>query len=250
MKTLLIDIETAPNISMTWGMFNQNIALNQLVEPGYTLCFAANWKGKKKPIFRSVYHHGVEEMLDKAHELLSEADAVVHYNGVKFDIPTLNGEFLKHGYMPPPPPYNIDLFKTVKRNFRLTSMKMDFVANYLGIPGKLHHKGMPLWWGCMNGVPADWKIMKEYNLQDIHMLEPIYERLLPWIKDHPNMAHFGDGKVPVCPSCGGDKLEKRGFYRTQTMTYQKYACQNCGSWSKARTNDLTKEKRERVLVKI
>jgi DNA polymerase elongation subunit (family B) len=247
MKTLLIDIETAPNISMTWGMFNQNIALNQLVEPGYTLCFAAKWKGKKKPVFRSVWHHSREEMLTKAHELLSEADAVVHYNGVKFDIPVLNGEFLADGYMPPPPPYNIDLFKTVKRNFRLTSMKMDFVANHLGIEGKLPHKGMSLWWGCMR---ESWREMKAYNLQDIHMLEPIYDRLLPWIKDHPNMAHYSKSGRVVCPSCASERVTKRGTYRTQTMVYQRFQCQACGSWSKERTSNLTKTQREKILAKV
>ena len=189
-------------------------------------------------------------MLTKAHDLLTEADAVVTYNGIRFDIPTLNKEFLKDGYKPPPPPYNIDLFKTVKKNFRFTSMKLDHVANELGIKGKLEHKGMDLWRGCMDLNLADWKVMKAYNIQDIDMLAEVYIRLLPWIKDHPNMAHFSDGNDPVCPSCKGSQFQKRGFYLTQTMRYQKYQCKDCGSWCKARTNNLSKEKRKGILVKI
>ena len=34
-RILLLDIETAPNKVYVWGMWNQNIAANQVVEDGY-----------------------------------------------------------------------------------------------------------------------------------------------------------------------------------------------------------------------
>ena len=79
-KILSIDIETAPNIVYTWGMFNQNIAPNQVVKTGYTMCFAAKWLHKKNMIFEAVWKDK-ERMVNRAYELLNEADAVVHYNG-------------------------------------------------------------------------------------------------------------------------------------------------------------------------
>ena len=45
MKTLLIDIETKPHKAYCWGLFDQRIGLNQIVEPGGTLCWAAKWLG-------------------------------------------------------------------------------------------------------------------------------------------------------------------------------------------------------------
>ena len=42
-------------------------------------------------------------MIKGIHKLLDECDAVIHYNGSKFDIPTLNKEFLLHGLHPPAP---------------------------------------------------------------------------------------------------------------------------------------------------
>ena len=250
MRTLLFDVETAPNISMTWGLFNQNISLNQLLEPGYTLCFAAKWLDKKQITFKSIHHDGVDKMLTTAHDLMSEADAIIHYNGIKFDIPVLNSEFLKHDFAPPAPSTQVDLYRTIKRNFRLTSNKLDFVARHLGIEGKVQHKGMDLWRGCMAGDKADWKKMKEYNIQDVLLLEKVYDRVLPWIQDHPNMAHYSSEGVPVCPSCGSTELQRRGEQKSRTMTYQRFQCQACGSWSRARTNNLSKEKKQRVLVKI
>lgn len=250
MKVLLIDIETAPNRVYTWGLFHQNIGLNQIEEPGYTLCFAAGWYGKDKTIFRSVHHHGEEEMIHKAHELMEEADAIVHYNGASFDIPVLNSEFLKHGITPPSPSTQVDLLRTVRKNFRLTSNKLDFVARHLGIAGKLPHKGMDLWSGCMRGDHNSWKTMKDYNIQDKELLVPVYDRLLSWIDDHPNMALYSDSTDAICPSCGSGKLQKRGTHKARTMTYQRYHCQDCGSWSRARTTSLSKEKRKNILVKL
>jgi DNA polymerase elongation subunit (family B)/predicted RNA-binding Zn-ribbon protein involved in translation (DUF1610 family) len=250
MKTLLIDIETAPNKVYTWGLFGQNISLNQIEEPGYTICFAAKWLNKDKIIFKSVHHQDEETMLFVAHDLMSEADAIIHYNGNNFDIPVLNSEFLKHGMNPPAPSNQVDLLKAVRRNFRLTSNKLDFVARHLGIEGKLEHKGMDLWSGCMAGDAASWKTMKAYNIQDVLLLEQVYDRLLPWIDDHPNMALYSDSKDAMCPSCGSDQLQRRGTQKAKTMEYQRYQCTACGGWSRARTTMLSKEKRKNVLVKI
>ena len=182
--------------------------------------------------------------------MLSEADAVVHYNGKKFDIPKLNGEFLKHDMPPPPPPYQIDLYHTVKQNFKLTSHKLDFVARHLGVEGKVQHKGMDLWSGCMKGNKADWKVMKEYNIGDVILLERVYPRLLPWIKNGPNLALYSDSTEVMCPSCGSNNVQKRGFYKTPTQTYQRHRCGDCFSWSKARVTMLSPIKRKSVLVKI
>ncbi|NIV35232.1 MAG: hypothetical protein GWN58_38990, partial [Anaerolineae bacterium] len=58
----------------------------------------------------SLLEWDMEGMLEGAWELLDEADAVVHYNGKKFDIPTLNREFVKYGFTPPSPYKQIDLY--------------------------------------------------------------------------------------------------------------------------------------------
>lgn len=54
MKILLLDIETAPNTVYTWGLFKQNIAINQIESPGYILCWAAKWLGDDRMFFSSL----------------------------------------------------------------------------------------------------------------------------------------------------------------------------------------------------
>jgi len=50
-KTLVIDIETAPNVGHVWGLWQQNIGLPQLLESGYVMCFAAKWVGQDRVMF-------------------------------------------------------------------------------------------------------------------------------------------------------------------------------------------------------
>jgi len=247
MKILLLDIETAPNKVFTWGLWNQNIAINQIEEAGYTLCWAAKWYGKKNVMFASLFRDGAEEMLKQVYNLIDEADVVIHYNGTKFDLPTLNQEFAKMRWSPPSPVLEIDLLKTARKKFRLPSNKLAFVVEYLGLSKKVAHKGMELWRGCMRGDPKSWKIMEKYNKGDLPPLEDIYNYLRPWISNHPNYGLFEDSEVPTCPSCGGHHLQKRGYAYTATQKYQRLQCQDCGSWSREKFTAITKENRKQVL---
>lgn len=253
MKILLLDIETAPHRAYVWGLWDQNVAQDQIEKAGYTLCWAAKWLGDKKAMFASVYRDGRKAMLRGIYDLINEADVVIHYNGTRFDMPTLNQEFVKAGLKPPAPYKQIDLLKTVKKQFRLPMNKLDYVAQHLGLPGKRRHKGMALWTGCMEGDAESWKEMEGYNRQDVEVLQGVYEKLKPWVPNHPNHALYNDSDsggepVHICPSCGGHHLHRRGTSKTATMIYQRYQCQDCGAWSRERTNMVSKEKRKTVLV--
>ena len=249
-KILCLDIETAPNKAYTWGLFNQNIGINQIVEAGYTLCWAANWLGSKQgdAQFKSVYHDSTEDMVQTIWNLLDEADAVIHYNGKRFDIPKLNLEFLKQGLTPPSPYWQIDLLAVVRHEFRFASNKLDYVAQALGIGKKIHNKGMPLWTECMMKPESEaeskikeraWSQMRRYNLQDIHLLPKLYKILLPWITQHPNHGVFADSQTPTCPNCGSKHVHQKGFRTTKVGKFPRYKCGSCGKWSQGRRSVTT-----------
>lgn len=248
MKILLLDIETSPNIAHVWGLFKQNVGLNQLMETGEVICFAAKWVGKDKIYFASTHHSGKANMLKLAHKLLEEADVVVHYNGERFDIPHLNTEFVQMKMMPPASFKQIDLYKTVKSNFRFTSNKLAHVAVELGVGKKVKHEGHELWVKCMAGIPEAWESMREYNTQDTVLLEDLYFVLLPWLKVSVNAGMYGDQDTMQCPNCASEKLHKRGFSYTSVSKFQRYQCQGCGAWSRGRTN-LATEGRENIVVR-
>ena len=52
-KILLLDIETSPNTAHVWGIWQQNISINQLLESSEILCFAAKWLGEKDIVFKT-----------------------------------------------------------------------------------------------------------------------------------------------------------------------------------------------------
>lgn len=230
LKILLIDIETAPNLAFCWGLFEQNISINQIQDSSYILCWAAKWLDGKEMMFDSVRKSGSKKMLERVRKLLCEADVVVHYNGTKFDIPTLNKEFLTHK-MPPPSPYKqLDLLRVSRGAFRFQSNKLDYVSQSLGLGSKTAHPGFQLWIDCMANKADAWRLMEKYNKQDVLLLEKVYYEFRPWIKGHPNHSLYSG--AAVCPHCASKHFQARGIQRTLAAIYQRFQCLDCGSWFK------------------
>lgn len=230
MKTLILDIETAPNIADVWGLWNNNVSLNQLRQSSYILCWAAKWHGKKEIYFCSKWCDESDDYIRWMWQLLDEADAVVTYNGDAFDLPTLNREFLFQGLGPTSPYNSIDLYKSVKKKFKFPSYKLDYVCQELGIGKKLKHQGHELWVKTMAGDPKAQKLMERYCKNDVYpMTEKLYNTLLPWIPGHPNRMLYVGGD---CVRCAKGSLVKRGFYYTASGKYQTYRCNNCGGYQR------------------
>ena len=234
-RILLLDIENAPNLAHVWGLWDENVSLKQLQESAYILCWAAKWYKEPGIFFDSIHESSQKGMLKGIHKLLNKADAVIHYNGSRHDIPILNQEFVENGMMPPSPAKQIDLLTTVKNRFKFPSNKLEYVVKRLGVGEKIDTSlvgGHTLWVRCMNGDPAAWRLMKEYNIHDTVLLEGLYEKLLPWIKGHPNMGVYGTDSL-VCTSCSSRNYIRRGMAVTRDNRYQRYQCKDCGSWFRA-----------------
>lgn len=249
-KILFLDIETAPNLATVWSLWEQNIGVNQLTGSSYILCWAAKWKGGKKVMFDSVPLSGKQGVVRHAWNLLNEADIIVHYNGRRFDMPTLRREFLLLKLNPPAPYKQVDLYVEVKKNFMFVSNKMDYIASRLGIPKKKPTTHQ-LWLDCMFGkgeVKAKaWKTMKEYNMHDVEITECIYGKLLGWLQEHPNMGLWGEPGMK-CPNCGSSHLERGGWRKTKTLVYKRYKCVVCGSWCRDKKADKSMARDVKVHV--
>lgn len=246
MRILLLDIETSPNVAHVWGLWMQNVSLNQIMESSYTLCYAAKWYGEKKIYFDSVHKTSSKTMLKRVRKLLDEADVVVHYNGTKFDIPTLQKEFILHGLTPPSPYKQIDLLRVARSQFRFPSNKLQYVASVLGLGSKVEHMGHQLWVRCMNNDPDAWKKMETYNIGDVKLLEKVYNAVLPWIPNHPNI-HLYNG-TSGCPKCGSTKIQSRGKQVNKLKVYKRYLCTGCGSWLQGACIPMDRAKREMFLT--
>jgi DNA polymerase elongation subunit (family B) len=229
MKILAIDIETSPNLADVWGLWNNNVSLNQLRESSRMLCFAAQWEDSSQIDFYSEWRHGQEGMARAAWGLLNEADAIVHYNGNRFDVPNINREMLNAGHEPPAPYKQIDLLREVKGTFAFPSYKLAYVAPALGVGEKVEHEGHELWVKVMAGDKKARRAMETYNRQDVALLFPLYYKVRPWIGGPSYGALTGED---VCPACGSADLRREGYAFLQTGKYQRHQCRDCGTWSR------------------
>lgn len=241
-KILALDIENSPNIAHVWGLWDQNVGLNQLMASAETICFGARWLGQEEVEFRSVHHDGKEVMVKRAWELINEADAVMGWNSKGFDMKHLNREFLEAGLTPPSPVIDLDLMLTVKSKFKFPSNKLDYVAQTLGVGSKVQHEGHTLWVKCMAGIDEAWEDMREYQIQDVNLLIDLYYKLLPWINGHPNFGLFS-GNAESCPNCGSLDLKSAGHTTTTAGLFKRYQCSACGKWSRSAKREGTTDLR-------
>lgn len=250
MKTLYIDIETAPALAYIWGLKTRYVPISQVAEDGYILCFAYRWDHEDEVGFWALWEQGHDAMVKAAHELLSEADHVVTYNGTSFDLPRLNSEFLIGDYGPPHPYHHTDLYLGVKK-FRVLSKSMNHMLRLLDLDEKLETKGMELWTKVMEGDKEACLQMEEYNVQDVIVMKELYEKLYPWLDNVPNrslwMEPNTDGEL-TC-RCGSTNLRFKGYKKTKVLRYKQYQCRDCKSWMRERyTVDKGPNKREDVLT--
>jgi DNA polymerase elongation subunit (family B) len=230
-RILTLDIETAPAVVETFSLYDTTIPIHRVREPGYILGFGFKWYGSRRVDW--VQSDGVAAVALAAREVLHEADIVVTYNGDKFDLRHLKRDIALHELTPPSPIKTVDLFKTVKRHFKFESNKLDFVASELGL-GKKVQTDYSLWRRCMEDDEAAWRKMARYCKQDVKLTEALYDRLRPWITNHPHMGLWVDSidGARLCPTCGSRNVHYQGTRTTISVTYKRLQCQDCGAWSR------------------
>ena len=247
-RILFYDIETAPITSYVWGLFDQNVGLNQIVEDWFILSFAARYQGETDFYYfdqrSEIPLQDDKNLLISVHKVLSDADVLVGHNAVKFDFKKLNARFIKYGLNPLTHFIHIDTLKIARKHFAFTSNKLSYLANYLGCEAKKsEHKkfsGMDLWVECLKGNQEAFIEMEEYNKMDVEVLEQVYNKLAPW-EPTVNFQSFYFGTI--C-SCGQTKFFKDGFRYTRQGKFQVFRCHNCSKTFTAKENLIDKDLRK------
>jgi hypothetical protein len=248
-KILLLDCETAPAKVYTWGLYDQNIGINQIVDDGYVLCWCAKWLGEKEVMSDALINHTETFTKNRRDDsqiaksiwcLLGEADIVVTHNGNDFDLKWMNTIFVKNGLKPQTGYKSVDTFIEVKKKFRFISNKLDFICRKLELGQKISTGGFELWEECMRGVKSSWAKMVRYCKHDVLLLEKLYRTIRPFIT-HPNMTLYQDGEL-ACPNCAKKNFIKRGFHYSGTAKFQRFVCNVCGRYFTDTTKKITSTK--------
>lgn len=249
-KVLLIDIETSPLITYTWGLFDQNIGLNQIKDDWNVLSWSAKWlhdpdsKIMYADLSKSKDVTDDKKLMEQIWKLLDESDYVIGHNSKAFDTKKLNARFAIHGLGKPKPYQEIDTLSLARKYFKFTSNKLEYIAEAL----KVEHKkmkdrkfsGFELWKACLAKNKEAWKEMQAYNKRDVLALQGVYKELCKWDESVDVSTYHDEPGKMVC-ICGSESFTKNGFRRTKTSKKQRYCCDECGT-PKIGTVNLLKKK--------
>lgn len=250
-KVLIFDIETAPILGHVWGLWENNVALNQIIQDWHVLSWSAKWlhDGPDKVMYKDQRNaKNIEDdssILKDIWSLLDQADVVITQNGIQFDRKKLNARFIMNGFQPPSSYKHIDTKIIASRHFGFTSNKLEYMTDKLNTQyKKLKHNKFPgheLWKECLKGNVEAWNEMEQYNKHDVLALEELFYKLIPW-DNSINFNLYHDEEDHVC-KCGSTSFSKNGFYYTSAGKYQKHKCRSCGAEHRDKENLFSKEKR-------
>lgn len=239
-KILILDIETSPIKAWVWDRWNQNVYLDQTISEWFMICWSAKWLGSEYTIYdclkpEEILKEDDSRIVKGIWNLINEATVVIAHNGDHFDLPKLNSRFIVNGLVPPTTYHSIDTKKVAKNVFGFSSNKLDALATYFGIENK-DETDFDLWKRCLEGDQHALNYMAAYNRKDVEILEQVYLKLRPYIKNHPNMANINASVG--CAACGSDNLELLDgqYYYTGVSKFQLYRCRDCGALVRGRKN--------------
>lgn len=240
-KILFLDIETSAMLARVWGLYNQNIGLNQLVEDWSLLSFAAKFAYDEKIHYLdqrfSPDHTDDRQLVEAIHYLIEQCDFIVAHNA-DFDWGKLNAKFIKYN-LKPVHPRQICTLKMARRLMKkgITSKKLEFLAKWLGVTEKEKHSkfhGMELWNQCLKGNMEAWDEMEIYNKGDIKTLEEVFWKLSKYderinfsIYEHQNKC-----------TCGSKDFVRDGYKVTNGGKKQRWRCGECGKVFNARVEEV------------
>lgn len=245
-KVLLIDIETAPKVAYVWRFWQENVSAKQVLEHGHLMSFAAKWlhDDPEKTIYFENRKENDKDIIEKLVYLLDQADIAVAHNGERFDIPQIRARALVHGIKPFSPVKIVDTYRVAKKEFNFPSNSLEYLCNVLDLPVKKggHKKfpGFELWLECLRNNDEAWEELKEYNVLDVIALEHLYLDMLPWMVNHPNVAIYEEADNPLCPKCGGNHIQWRGYTYSNVAKNHRFQCMDCGGWGRSRYTLLKK----------
>jgi DNA polymerase elongation subunit (family B) len=243
-KVLSLDLETSPYKGYFWGVWQQNIASNQIEKDRSILCASYSWLFPKTGNYSKPKTIGVadydtfskdpyddKKLMKDLREIVEEADVLVGHNVDGFDYKLYNTRAFINGLEPTSPKITIDTLKILRRHMAMPHNRLDSVGKKLGIGGKLETRGMDLWIDVVNGSKKAMKEMEEYCERDVEILNQLYFLLRSWDTRHPSF-NMVSGEEDACPTCGNHSLKGNPswVHRAQTRLYPRYKCKECGSW--------------------
>jgi uncharacterized protein YprB with RNaseH-like and TPR domain len=234
-RRLFFDIETSPNIGLFWEAgYKKNIITDNIIKERAIICICYKWEDEKE-----VYSlnwdskQNDKTMLTKFILVANQANELVGHNGDKFDLAWIRTRCLFHHIDMFPNYVTIDTLKVARSKFRFQSNKLNYIAEFLGLGGKIKTE-YNLWKDILlkNDKVAMDKMIK-YCKKDVTLLEQVFKALRGHMipKTHYGVI-FGQDRGS-CPECGADAKDLIVNNKVTTatgLTRIQYKCKVCNKY--------------------
>lgn len=247
-RRLIYDLETSPNVCLSWRIgYKINIDHDNLLKERAIICIGWKWEGEKK-VHALTWDKRQDDraMLAEFIKVASQADELIAHNGDGYDLPWLKTRCIHHG-LPTLSNYKtVDTLQWAKRRFLFNSNRLDYIAKFLGMGGKLKTE-FGLWKSIvLENDKAALKRMVDYCKRDVVLLEQVWRKMADHcpVKTHAGVAAGRDKWT--CPKCGSKHVKKNATKVTAAGTKNhQMQCHDCGrnySISEAVFNKYKKDK--------
>ena len=234
-RRLFFDIETSPNIGLFWEAgYKKNITTDNIIRERAIICICYKWEDEKE-VYALQWDakQNDKRMLEQFIAVANTANELVGHNGDKFDLAWIRTRCLFHGIDMFPTYQTIDTLKVARSKFRFQSNRLNYIAEFLGLGGKIKTE-FNLWKDILlNKDKVAMEKMIKYCKKDVSLLEEVYKLLGNHIapKTHYGVV-FGQDRGS-CPECGagGKNLIKNNTVVTATgLTRIQYKCKVCNKF--------------------
>jgi DNA polymerase III epsilon subunit-like protein len=207
-KRLFFDIETSPNIGLFWRTgWRERISPENIEKERSVICIGYKWEGeRKKHCLTWDKNQNDRDMLAAFIEIMDEADELVAHNGERYDLPFVRTRCFYHQLPVFPDHKMIDTLKMAKRYFMFQSNKLDYIAKFAGMSGKIA-TNYDLWKKILlHNDEKALAYMVKYCKMDVQVLEDVFKRMNPYIPHLSNYAIMNGGSIVECPNCGSENM--------------------------------------------
>ncbi len=208
-RRLYYDIESAPNVGLFWKSgYKLTISPENILKERAVICISWKWFGEKKThVLHWDENQCDKKMLEAFGKVVAEADEMVGHNLSRFDMPWIRTRCLFHGLPPIAERKEIDTLKWARSKFYFNSNKLDYIATFLGLGGKIKTE-FGLWKEVvLNRCPKAMKAMCEYCQYDVILLEKVWERLSEIMPVKTHVGVLNGGPAWACPRTGSTDVK-------------------------------------------
>jgi hypothetical protein len=233
-KLLFWDIETSLIEVYTHQLGQQYVDQRAIKKDKQIICISYKAEGWKKPRTLKWDNGDDTQLLKDFSEIAQQYELLVAQNGDQFDIKVLKGRLWARGLDPLTNIRTLDTLKMSKQNLKLTSHKLDYKLNSLGLGGKIP-TSFGLWVRVQNGDKQALREMVEYCEGDVEGLQAVFWSLLPYVDKLPtSLGVLVTSDRDSCSKCSGKPI-KWGTRAYATGIKQRWRCSPCGhTWDDTR----------------